>query len=107
MLYEKYEQTLDAWAEAERAMAAQATEADDERMHSIHLMKASMMGDMLKALGRAELFGKPGVLEKIAAQFEAESQKMSEKEDFDAAERALIKAQTVRRALACLKGAGE
>ena len=103
MTLEQYEKTLDLWANEEREKAAEAKRTGDERMHSIYLMKASMMGDMLKALGRVEMSGKKGTLAKLAAQCDAEAGRMREKEDFDAAERSAIKAETIRRAWDLLK----
>lgn len=104
---EKYEQTLALWAEQERAAALEAKNAGDERLHSICLMKASMMGDMLKVLGRVELSGKKGTLERIARQCDAEAERMRAKEDFDAAERSEIKAETIRRALELIESGEE
>ncbi len=95
MTPEKYEKTLDIWS-AEEKRNAEA--AGDERLRSICLMKASMLGDMLKVLGRVELSGKAGILERIACQQQAEAEKLKKQEDFDAAERAEIKAATIRRA---------
>ncbi len=103
MTLETYCSTLDAWAAEARAQAASAKEAGDERMHSIHLMRASMMGDMLKVLGRVEMNGRSGILEKNAQSCDAEAEKQRAREDFDQAERCLIKAETIRRALALLK----
>ncbi len=102
MTLEKYVSTLDIWADEARQEAALARDNGDERNHSIHLMRASMMGDMLKTLGRVELSGRKGTLEKIAAQCDAEAEKLKLKEDFDAAERSLIKAQTIRRVLSLI-----
>lgn len=107
MTLEKYEKTLELWAGEERAKAAEAKTAGDERLRSIHLMKASMLGDMLKVLGRVELSGRTGTLEKIACQQQVEAEKLKEKEDFDAAERAEIKAETIRRALSLIENGDE
>lgn len=107
MTLEKYEKTLDGWANEERIQAEQAKKAGDERRHSIHLMKASMMGDMLKVLGRVELSGRRGTLEKIALQCDEEAEKLKGKEDFDAAERSEIKAQTIRRAMGLIEDGDE
>lgn len=98
MTLEKYEKTLDIWSAEEKRNAEAAKASGDERQHSIHLMKASMLGDMLKVLGRVELSGRNGMLEKVARQQQAEAEKLKEQEDFDAAERAEIKAATIRRA---------
>ena len=104
MTLEKYNETLDMWAGEERAKAKMAKDTGDERMHSICLMKASMLGDMLKVLGRVEMNGvRPGILEKEIAALTRESEKLKSMEDHDAAERALIKAETIRRAWDLLK----
>lgn len=98
MTLEKYEKILDGWAAEENRKAEAAKSAGDERLKSICLMKASMLGDMLKVLGRVELSGRTGTLERIACQQQAEAERLKKQEDFDAAERAEIKAATIRRA---------
>ena len=103
MTLEKYEKTLDTWADEERAKAAEAKKAGDERLNSIHLMKASMLGDMLKVLGKLELSGRKGSLGKLALQQMAEAERLREKDDYDAAERSEIKAETIRRALSLIE----
>lgn len=104
MTYERYCAALDIWAAEEREKATQARQAGDERMHSICLMKASMMGDMLKVLGKVEVNGvRSGILEKQIASLTAESERLKSMDDYDAAERALIKAETIRRAQNLLK----
>ena len=107
MTLEKYEKTLDLWAAAEREKAAQAKKAGDERQHSICLMKASMLGDMLKVLGRVEMSGRKGTLERLILQCGTEAGKLKEKDDFDAAERSEIKAETIRRALHLIENGDE
>lgn len=102
MTLEAYTKQLDIWAAQEREKAAQAKQTGDERTHSVCLMKASMMGDMLKVLGRVELTQKNGILEKIARQNMDEAARLRALGDFDAAERSEIKAQTIRRAQALL-----
>jgi len=107
MTPEKYEKTLDLWAEEERAKAAEAKSAGDERQHSICLMKASMLGDMLKVLGKVEMAGRKGTLERLAVQCGLEAEKLKGREDFDAAERSEIKAETIRRALKLIENGDE
>ena len=102
MTLETYMKQLDIWAAEERSKAGAAKQAGDERGHSICLMKASMMGDMLKVLGRVEWTQKNGILEKIACQNMNEAVRLRMMGDFDAAERSEIKAQTIRRAQALL-----
>jgi len=101
---EKYYCALDERSAQERSKAAEAKAANDERGHSIHLMQASMLGDMLKVLGKVEVNGvRPGILEKQIASLTAESERLKSMDDYDAAERALIKAETIRRAQNLLK----
>ncbi|MBQ2957394.1 MAG: hypothetical protein IJE08_13135 [Clostridia bacterium] len=104
MTPEKYEKILEGWSSEERKAAEAAKRAGDERRHSICLMKASMMGDMLKVLGKVEMSGRRGTLERLAAQCEAEAEKLRAREDFDAAERSMIKAETIRRARKLIDG---
>lgn len=106
MKLEQYERTLDQWAEEERRHAAEAKQAGDERMHSISLMKASMLGNMLRVLGKTEM-ARGGVLLKLAEQNDREAERLKEIEDFDAAERSEIKAQTIRRALRLIENGDE
>ena len=93
---EKYNAALDLRANEERAKAAAAKAAGDERQHSIHLMCSSMLGDMLKALGRVEHEGKrPGILATQIESFQNESKKQQAQNDYDSADRSRIKAQTI------------
>ncbi len=104
MKLDLYMKTLDTWAIDARAKAEEARAAGDERMRSIHLMRSSMMGDMLKAMGRAEIEGgRIGFMEKIAVQMDENALRQHEREDFDEEERSRIKAQTIRQALALLR----
>lgn len=106
MTLERYCETLDQWSAEERTKAAQAKKTGNEREHSICLMKASMLGDMLKTLGRVELTGvRPGIMKKEIAFLTTESERLKAMDDYDAAERALIKAETIRRAQNLLKEA--
>ena len=107
MTLEKYEKTLALWADEEREKAAQAKKTGDERQHSICLMKASMLGDMLKVLGRVEMSGRKGTLERLILQCGEEAAKQKAKDDFDAAERSEIKAETIRRALRLIENGEE
>ena len=103
-ILEQYNLALDRRAAQEREKAAQANARGDERSHSIHLMCASMLGDMLKALGRVQHEGiRPGVLQKQIDALTAEAQLRSEKGDYDAADRARVKAETIAWAQNVLK----
>ena len=108
MTLERYEKTLDLWAGEERVKAAEAKQAGDERMQSIHLMKASMLGDMLKVLGKFEMErGKKGLLAKQIAEAAKEAERLKALGDYDAAERSEIKAATIRRALHLIENGDE
>lgn len=101
---ELYNQRLDAEAQKERALASEAKEKGDERAHSIHLMKASMLGDMLKALGRVAYEGKrPNALKNLVTSFDDEAEKARKQGDYDAADRAEQKAITIRFAIDALE----
>ena len=63
-----------------------------------------MLGPMLKTLGRVELENGRCMLEKTALQQEQEAETHRKNEDFDAAERSEIKAQTIRRAWKLIHG---
>ena len=108
MTLEAYEKQLDMWAGEERQRAAQAKKAGDEREHSICLMKASMLGDMLKVLGKFEMTrGKKGLLKKEIVFLMREEERLKDIEDYDAAERSRIKADTIRRAWKLIYGEEE
>ena len=94
-LLEKYNAALDARAAEYREAAVRAEAQGDERLHSLNLMRCSMLGDMLKALGRVEHEGRRGTLRRQA---EAASERAAVAEgrgDFDAADRERIKAETI------------
>ena len=103
---ENYNKTLDLEAAKQTALASEAKEKGDERMRSVHLMKASMLGDMLKALGRVEHEGKrPEALETLVRSFSEESERQRRLGDYDASNRAEQKAITVQFALDALREA--
>ncbi len=103
---EQYYNKLDAEALRMKEVAAQAKEQGDERQHSIALMKASMLGDMLKVLGRVEHEGKrPNALETLIDSFSAEAENQHRHGDYDASDRAEQKAVTVQFALDTLREA--
>ncbi len=103
--YEAYCKILDAEASRMKDLAKKAKESGDERAHSVYLMRASMLGDMLKALGRVELEGKrPRALETLVESFSNESEQQRRSGDYDAADRAEQKAITVQFALDALRG---
>ena len=103
--YETYCGILDEEANRLRTLAEKAKESGDERGHSVHLMRASMLGDMLKVLGRVEMEGKrPRALETLVESFSNESEQKRRTGDYDAADRAEQKAITVQFALDALKG---
>jgi len=101
---ERYNCELDKLSSQQRDLALQAIERGDEREYTIHLMQASMMGDMLKVLGRVQHEGKrPGHVENILASLEKEEKAKTEEGDYDLADRAKVKAQTIRRAMELLE----
>lgn len=102
-ILERYNETLDAEARRMRDAAAEAKENGDERKQSIFLMKASMLGDMLKVLGRVEHEGKkPNALETLIESFSAEADRQRALGDYDASDRTEQKAITVQFALDAL-----
>lgn len=97
-ILELYNAALDRRAAEERDRAEAC--AQDEREHSIHLMQASMLGDMLKALGRVQHEGqRPNALRAQIDSLKAQAEKQQALGDYDAADRDLIKARTVEWAL--------
>ncbi len=96
-ILERYNAALDERAALMRDEAAKAKRAGDERRHSLFLMQASMLGDMLKQQGKVEHnLIRPGIMQleidlmrRQAAGFEARG-------DFDAADQARVKADTIR-----------
>ncbi len=105
-ILEQYYAALDEAAQKETALAAEASACGNERLKSIHLMKASMLGDMLKVLGRVEYEGKrPNALETLIESFSDEADRLYKSGDFDGADRAEQKSITVQFALDALKEA--
>ena len=107
---EKYNEALEQRAQKERSLAEQAKSRGDEREHSMRLMQASMLGDMLKQLGRAEHAGRRGVLQKLADAAAARSQAALDRGDHDAADQEQIKARTIlwaKQALVALEAGHE
>lgn len=93
---EAYNFALDLRAEEERQKAAAAKAQGDERAHSMHLMCASMLGEMLKVLGRVQHEGeRPDALGALAEAQNREEERQRARGDFDAADRARVKAQTI------------
>ena len=103
-ILERYNAELDKLSEQERNLAAQAKERGDEREHSIHLMCASMLGEMLKVLGRNHHNRvRPNHIPDIIAHLEREEEQQKKSGDFDSADRTHIKVQTIRQALHILE----
>jgi len=103
MVLESYYKKLNE--ESQRETNA-ARIASDERTRSIHLMKASMLGEMLKVLGRVQYEGKrPDALKNLVESFSAEAEKQRLLGDYDASDRAEQKAITVQFALDALNEA--
>ena len=100
---ENYYAALEKRALTEKQKAQAAKEQGDERAHSLHLMQESMLGDMLRQMGRVQHEGlRPHMLENLIAQLEKEEEKQKAFGDFDASDRARIKRETVLFALECL-----
>ena len=105
-ILERYNAALAEEAKRETSLAAEAAQKGDARMQSIHLMKASMLGDMLKVLGRVEHEGKrPNALETLVGSFSEEAERQRKLGDYDASDRAEQKAITVQFALDALREA--
>ena len=102
-ILEQYYLTLSKEAEKQKESAAAEAEKGDQRAQSICLMKASMLGDMLKVLGRVELEGKrPNALETLIDSFSKEADTLYRRGDYDGADRAEQKSITVQFALDAL-----
>ena len=105
-ILELYYKTLDEEALRQKEAAEDAKRNGNERAHSICLMKASMLGDMLKVLGRVEHEGKrPKALETIIESFSEEADRLRKLGDYDGSDRAEQKAITVQFALDALREA--
>ena len=101
---EEYNRILDAKAAEFREKAKAARAQGDERANSICLMQASMLGDMLKQLGRVvhEKI-RPDLLQKSVDFLEQNAERIKLTGDLDAAEREQIKARTTLFALETLR----
>lgn len=105
-ILERYYDALAEESKRETALAAEAVQKGDARTQSIHLMKASMLGDMLKVLGRVEHEGKrPNALETLIGSFSEKAERQRKLGDYDASDRAEQKAITVQFALDALREA--
>ena len=102
-LFERYDAALDVRATQLREAAEAARACGDQRAQSIALMQASMLGDMLKTLGRVEHDRRPGILQTLIDQATQNAASSRTRDDFDNAEREVIKAQTIRWALETLR----
>lgn len=101
-----YLEKLDAEAAREKQLAEQAQQQGDEREKAIHLMKESMLSDMLKALGRVQLENPANhAMENLAAKFDSEEKQWLMKQDADLADRAAQKRDTLLLALRILREA--
>ena len=101
-IIKEYNAALDAHAAEFHQAAEQARARGDERGHSLALMQESMLGDMLKQLGRVEHVGRRGLLQKQIDRCEAQAAKLRQRDDFDGEDQERIKAQTIRWALETL-----
>ncbi len=94
-MLEKYEAALDEKAAEHRRAAAEARSRADEREASLHLMCASMLGEMLKVLGRVEHEGRRGNLQKLADAAAARAEAARARGDYDMYDQERIKAATI------------
>lgn len=102
---EKYNAALDERAAKMREAAARAKEAGDERQHSICLMQASMLGDMLKMIGKVDHEGiRPDLLGDTVKLMEKQAEEARKRDDFDLEDRQKVKADTIRWAMDTLRG---
>ena len=102
-IIEQYDAALDAKAAEFHAQAEQARLRGDERAHSIALMRESMLGDMLKQLGRVDHGARRGILQ---GQIEAAGRKaeaLRARDDFDGADREALKVETICFAMDTLR----
>ena len=101
---ERYNAALDEQAARMLEEAENASQAGDERRRSLFLMQASMLGDMLKALGRVEhTHARTGILQAQIDSFTAQAAVQENRGDYDAADQARVKADTIRWALHILR----
>ena len=105
MILERYTATLTAEAKRQTELAAEAAGKGDSRAQSIHLMKASMLGDMLKMIGKVDHEGiRPGLLGDTVKLMEKQAEEARKRDDFDLEDRQKVKADTIRWALDTLRG---
>lgn len=103
-ILERYYGELDKRGAEEKEKADRARMKGDEREHSIHLMQQSMLGDMLKVLGRVEHEGqRPGILAAQIENLKKEEARQLAQGDHDSADRARIKAETIDWAMQTLR----
>ena len=101
---DQYNKALAIRAKEEHELAQQSLEKEDERMHSIHLMLESMCGDMLRELGKAQHHApQAGVMRRMQERALQEEAQMKQRDDFDSADRARLKAETIAWAMNTLK----
>lgn len=101
---ERYNEELARLGREYREKALEALERGDERAHSVYMMQHSMFGDMLRTIGRVEHEKtRPGYAANVLASLAKEEQKYLAAQDFDLADRARVKAQTICRALEILE----
>ena len=101
-----YNSLLNEESKKQAALAAEAKGRGDERAHSICCMKASMLGDMLKALGRVVYEGKrPNALKTLVVSLMDEAEAERKRGDYDASDRTEQKAITVQFAIDALEEA--
>lgn len=90
---------MDQWAEEEKENACRAKALDDERGHSIALMKESMYRTMLKTLALKA----PAKLAGTADEMTARAEKHMAAGDADSADRCIIQRSCIKRVIELLQ----
>ena len=89
----RFDEIIDAWAREEAINAENAKRKDDERGHSIALMKQSMYSTMLKTLGH----NAPKAMAGCINDLEKRREKQIQRGDADAADRISIQIACIQR----------
>lgn len=103
-ILQMYNNALDKMQREYRTQALEALEKGNERAHSVAMMQYSMCGDMLHSVGQA-IFEKTRTdfPQKLFDDLEKEKKFYLSKEDYDMADRASVKAQTLQCAMDILE----
>ena len=99
----EFTRILAGWADQEHALAQEANESQDERSHSIYLMKESMYRNMLTTLG----IKAPDKLARIALEMSVRAELFKADGDMDNADRCMIQRACAERVIALLRERGK